>query len=857
MRKSATKRRRDEEDTTSICDEEDSHSRSGLTMVAVSKSKEKDAEYIAPKSQKLMDLDEETADGRANEEGNVIEQTHYIIVPSYASWFDYNAIHQIEKRGVPEFFNGKNKSKTPEVYMAYRNFMIDTYRLNPFEYLSSTACRRNLGGDVCAILRVHSFLEQWGLINYQVDSEFRPAPVAPPCTSHFMTLADTPMGLQPIQPSSNLIQNEDTKREEKKEEESKDDKEAISKIESLKDAGLNCDQYAKQLAAMKTKGAAPGRDWTDQETLLLLEALEMFKDDWNKVADHVGSRTQDECIMRFLQLPIQDPYLEEGGPEAEILGPLAYQPVPFSQSGNPVMSTVAFLASVVDPRVAASATKAAIEEFAKMKEEVPPLVAEAHIKNVEAVSQGDKVDGNAGLATSGIATDEKDNIKEKVKDTSEDMDTNEKSNEVTGSSEENSKKEEAKKAIAEKVQVAAAAALSAAAVKAKHLSTIEERRIKSLVAQLVETQMKKLEMKLRHFDELEAMMDKEREALEYQRQQLILERQSFHMDQLRYLEQRAKHDAQAKLVSSGQLPPTLPPEQKMDTSEAGAPATAVPGTTTTASNAASSAVSASLQPTAATPLQMPHPPQQLPNPSIPQQQPLPQMQSQFQQQLQGQVQPPPVPSQQQPSQPTQAQPTQQPQPQPQQQAQPQLPPQPQAPPQPSQQPITMVPQQPPAAAPPVGPPAPQYPPQVPSQSQQQYAPQPAYPSQQSYPQYPQNPAPQYPGQAMPPYQGAPQGYYPPPARPPFAQQYAQRPPYQQLPPYGQPGRPGSFPPGAPGGPPPQAYTYPQTYPQQNAQYPGYPHPQAAQPLPATSMSQSLDSSDAATPPMHQGNAGPL
>lgn len=33
----------------------------------------------------------------------------------------------------------------------------------------------------------------------------------------------------------------------------------------------------------KTRGAAPGRDWTDQETLLLLEALEMFKDDWNKV----------------------------------------------------------------------------------------------------------------------------------------------------------------------------------------------------------------------------------------------------------------------------------------------------------------------------------------------------------------------------------------------------------------------------------------------------------------------------------------------------------------------------------------------------------------------------------------------
>ena len=42
------------------------------------------------------------------------------------------------------------------------------------------------------------------------------------------------------------------------------------------------------------------------------------------------------------------------------VGPLSYQPVPFSQAGNPIMSTVAFLASVVDPRVASAAAKAAI-----------------------------------------------------------------------------------------------------------------------------------------------------------------------------------------------------------------------------------------------------------------------------------------------------------------------------------------------------------------------------------------------------------------------------------------------------------------------------------------------------------------
>ena len=33
------------------------------------------------------------------------------------------------------------------------------------------------------------------------------------------------------------------------------------------------------------------------------------------MSDHVGSRTQDECILKFLQLPIQDPYLAPEDPE--------------------------------------------------------------------------------------------------------------------------------------------------------------------------------------------------------------------------------------------------------------------------------------------------------------------------------------------------------------------------------------------------------------------------------------------------------------------------------------------------------------------------------------------------------------
>jgi len=71
-------------------------------------------------------------------------------------------------------------------------------------------------------------------------------------------------------------------------------------------------RYAKKPGLLRNKTAAGmTRDWTEQETLLLLEGLEMYKDDWNKVCEHVGTRTQDECILHFLRLPIEDPYLED------------------------------------------------------------------------------------------------------------------------------------------------------------------------------------------------------------------------------------------------------------------------------------------------------------------------------------------------------------------------------------------------------------------------------------------------------------------------------------------------------------------------------------------------------------------
>ncbi|XP_044765118.1 SWI/SNF complex subunit SMARCC2 [Coccinella septempunctata] len=529
------------------------------------------------------------------QEDNVTEQTHHIIIPSYSAWFDYNSIHEVEKRALPEFFNGRNKSKTPEIYLAYRNFMVDTYRLNPTEYITSTACRRNLAGDVCAIMRVHAFLEQWGLINYQVDTDSRPTPMGPPPTSHFHILSDTPSGLQPVNPpktpqpsAAKTLLDLDRTAESKKPENG----------EPISSFGLKLDQYAKKPAALRNKSAASmTRDWTEQETLLLLEGLEMYKDDWNKVCEHVGSRTQDECILHFLRLPIEDPYLED--PEAGgALGPLAYQPIPFSKAGNPIMSTVAFLASIVDPRVAAAAAKSAMNEFASIKEEVPAAVMDAHLKNVEASSAEGKYDPAANLALTNIAgtvpdKEEEDKIKkEDVKDEKTEQKKNGDENEEKSAEKEKSEQAETEKEekmdISEpktekvmikdsEMQSAAAAALAAAAVKAKHLAAVEERKIKSLVALLVETQMKKLEIKLRHFEELETTMEREREGLEYQRQQLITERQQFHLEQLKAAEFRARQQAhQRQQAEQGQWANQTQSSHPPPTSEPGSSNTPTP-----------------------------------------------------------------------------------------------------------------------------------------------------------------------------------------------------------------------------------------------------------------------------------------
>lgn len=52
------------------------------------------------------------------------------------------------------------------------------YQQQVIDILNSfIVCRKNLPCDVCSIIRLHAFLEHWGLINFNVDPHLKPTKI--------------------------------------------------------------------------------------------------------------------------------------------------------------------------------------------------------------------------------------------------------------------------------------------------------------------------------------------------------------------------------------------------------------------------------------------------------------------------------------------------------------------------------------------------------------------------------------------------------------------------------------------------------------------------------------------------------
>jgi len=193
---------------------------------------------------------------------------------------------------VPEFFSGKYPSKTPVTYMHFRNYIIRAYRENPKQYLTATTCRRTLVGDACAIVRLHAFLEKWGLINFEVDPSTRPQPL-------YQAV---------IQPKKqDIIENTDTKW--------------------CGYCGEPCEEvwYSHDILNLCAKCFGEGNipiifspdDFIRQTSdpvklqaetnisLPLLQAVYTHKDNWEKISEEL-QKPASQCLWEFLQLPINE-----------------------------------------------------------------------------------------------------------------------------------------------------------------------------------------------------------------------------------------------------------------------------------------------------------------------------------------------------------------------------------------------------------------------------------------------------------------------------------------------------------------------------------------------------------------------
>lgn len=271
-----------------------------------------------------------------------------------------------------------------------------------------------------------------------------------------------------------------------------------------------------KLTSVATGGIAHGNgiddDWTDEEVLLLLEGAEMFDDDWSKVEEHVGTRSAQQCIRKFLELPIEDPYLNT---EAS-MGPLRFGRIPFEQADNPVMSVVAFLAGVVGPGVAAEAAKTALHELAddsKAEGDSKEDVMDGIEKERERQEERERIDGSSR---------DDDRMDE---DDAEDTTTSKNGGtpDPAGASTSSDKKP-TRTVPHSKVVRAANLALKASGKAAQALADAEDTQIRTALASLIKLTLTKLELKMSQFEELEDILEEERRGLESAKMALLSER---------------------------------------------------------------------------------------------------------------------------------------------------------------------------------------------------------------------------------------------------------------------------------------------------------------------------------------------
>ncbi|MQL72781.1 hypothetical protein Taro_005132 [Colocasia esculenta] len=535
-------------------------------------------------------------------------EARVLVVPVHADWFSPNTVHRLERQVVPHFFSGRSNEHTPERYMSLRNRIIARYLENPAKRLQFADCQGfvpGTGGELYELSRIVRFLDHWGIINYLAATAHRGAKIGDSIVReeasgelhvHTAALRSIESLVQFERPRSSYSPEDisvlcSSMRSTGSSAEVPDldsrIRERLSEhacsycscplpqmhYQSQKEADImlcsECFHEGRFIAghssvdflwveSAKDLVDLDGDSWTDQETLLLLEALEVFNDNWNEIAEHVGTKSKAQCILHFIRLPMEDGLLENielpcktassdtskgkcngvpnsngNGYNSGVCLPdfSSSNRLPFANSGNPLMSLVrlyslcipsvskicfeadgdpwyfyfhllialmaplvAFLAAAVGPRVAATCASASLSMLTKEDTRSDRAHSEtAHSEGGPRSEQANPVQREDSREGQGV--------------------------QVT--------KDGASALSLERVKAAAMVGLSAAAMKAKLFADQEEREVQRLVVTVVHHQvniLKRLELKLKQFAEVETLLMKECEQVDRTRQRLSAER---------------------------------------------------------------------------------------------------------------------------------------------------------------------------------------------------------------------------------------------------------------------------------------------------------------------------------------------
>ncbi|EEC67805.1 hypothetical protein OsI_35371 [Oryza sativa Indica Group] len=474
------------------------------------------------------------------------------VVPKHSDWFSPGIVHRLERQVVPQFFSGKSPGNTPEKYMLLRNKVIAKYLENPSKRLAFAECQGLVANtaELYDLSRIVRFLDTWGIINYlasgsvhrglrMATSLLREEPTGelqlltaplksidglilfdrPKCSLQAEDISSLASNSEVVHFDAGLAELDEKIRERLSESSCSYCLQPLTSLhyQSLKEADIalcsDCFHDARYITGHSSldfqrvdgdnnRSENDGDSWTDQETLLLLEGIEKYNDNWNNIAEHVGTKSKAQCIYHFIRLPVEDGLLENievpdvfvpfraetnGYPHSDCNGstsgnlPQRIPPgnqLPFINSSNPVMSLVGFLASAIGPRVAASCASAALSDLT--------------------------IDDDSRVNSEGICSDARGhgahpNFRDHNGGVSSSISP-------------------------EKVKHAAMCGLSAAATKAKLFADQEEREIQRLTATVINHQLKRLELKLKQFAEVETLLLKECEQVERIRQRIASDR---------------------------------------------------------------------------------------------------------------------------------------------------------------------------------------------------------------------------------------------------------------------------------------------------------------------------------------------